>query len=51
MPERTLVRHTEDDLAAWRAECARLTAITGQKWTVSGYLRVAGRAYLGKHLA
>lgn len=51
MTERSLVRYTEQDLEKFSAEAERLTRLTGQQWTVSGYLRVAGLAYLGKHLA
>jgi hypothetical protein len=39
------------DLDTFAAEAARLTKITGQRWTISGYLRTAGLAYAGKHLA
>lgn len=49
--ERTLVRHTAEEHATYQAEAERLTRLTGQGWTVSGYLRVAGAAYAGKHLA
>lgn len=51
MTERSLVRYTKRDLEAFNAEVERLTKVTGQRWTVSGYLRIAGLAYLGKHLA
>jgi hypothetical protein len=51
MTERSLVRYTKRDLDAFAAEVQRLTKITGQRWTISGYLRIAGLAYLGKHLA
>jgi hypothetical protein len=51
MSERSLVRYTKRDLDAFQAEVERLTKLTGQRWTVSGYLRIAGLAYLGKHLA
>ena len=51
MTERSLVRYTKRDLDAFTAEVQRLTKITGQRWTISGYLRIAGLAYLGKHLA
>jgi hypothetical protein len=49
--ERSLVRHNVEEHAIYQAEAERLTRITGQGWTVSGYLRVAGVAYAGKHLA
>ena len=51
MTERSLVRYTKRDLDTFTAEVQRLTKITGQRWTISGYLRIAGLAYLGKHLA
>lgn len=51
MVKRVLVRCTARDYAAFKDELERLTKLTGQQWTVSGYLRVAGLAYLGKHLA
>ncbi|HEX4417072.1 MAG TPA: hypothetical protein VH165_04190 [Kofleriaceae bacterium] len=51
MSERSLVRYTKRDLAAFAAEVERLTKLTGQRWTISGYLRIAGLVYLGKHLA
>ncbi len=51
MVKRVLVRCTARDYDAFKAELERLTKLTGQQWTVSGYLRVAGLAYLGKHLA
>lgn len=51
MTERSLVRYTKRDLETFRAEVARLTKITGQRWTISGYLRIAGLAYAGRHLA
>lgn len=49
--ERALVRFSKEDAAVYAAEVKRLTELTGQEWTVSGYLRLAGLAYAGKHLA
>lgn len=49
--ERALVRFSRRDRATFEAEVQRLTAATGQDWTVSGYLRFAGLAFVGKHLA
>lgn len=51
MSERSLVRYTKRDLETFKAEAERLTKKTGQRWTISGYLRIAGLAYAGKHLA
>jgi hypothetical protein len=51
MTERSLVRYTKRDLDAFATEVQRLTKVTGQRWTISGYLRIAGLSYLGKHLA
>lgn len=51
MNQRSMVRYSERDLETFDAEVARLTERTGQRWTISGYLRVAGLAYAGKHLA
>jgi hypothetical protein len=51
MTERAMVRHTKGDRKVFEAEVERLTGVTGQRWTVSGYLRVAGLAHAGKHLA
>jgi hypothetical protein len=51
MSERSMVRYTEHDGEIFEAEAARLTERTGQRWTVSGYLRIAGLNYAGKHLA
>ncbi len=51
LTERSLVRHSEQDHEIYAAEAERLTKLTGQEWTVSGYLRMAGLAYAGKHLA
>jgi hypothetical protein len=51
MAKRVLVRCTARDEAEFKAEVERLTKVTGQRWTVSGYLRVAGLNHLGKHLA
>lgn len=45
-----MVRLPREDELAFEEECARLTKITGTKWSVSAYLRLAGRAFLGKHL-
>lgn len=45
------IRVSRDVAAAWQAECDRLTAKTGQRWTVSAYLRMAGDRMLGVHLA
>lgn len=51
LTERSLVRHSKHDHEIYAAEAERLTRLTGQEWTVSGYLRLAGVAYAGKHLA
>lgn len=51
MTERSLVRYSKDDLKTFKAEVERLTKLTGVRWTVSGYLRIAGLQYAGKHLA
>lgn len=51
MDQRSMVRYTRADAEVFAAEVARLTRLTGQRWTVAGYLRVAGLAYIGKHLA
>lgn len=48
--KRVLTRVTAQDVEDIEAECERLSAITGQRWTPSAYLRVAGRAMRGKHL-
>lgn len=45
------VRITKEDEAAFLAEASRLSEITGQEWTISGYMRAAARLMLGKHLA
>ena len=51
LSNRKLVRLSDDDVAEFDAECKRLTARTGQDWTLSAYLRMAGRAMKGKHLS
>ena len=48
--ERSLVRYSKRDGEVYEAEAKRLTQLTGQEWTVSGYLRLAGLNYAGKHL-
>ena len=48
---RELVRLTRQDKQEFQAEIERLTLVTGQKWTMSAYLRMAGRAMKGRHLA
>jgi hypothetical protein len=50
MTERAMVRLTLDDVADFDAECERLTTKTGQRWTISSYLRLAGRLMKGQHL-
>lgn len=45
------VNLTQDDMQAISAEIERLSAVTGHSWSVSGYLRMAARAMVGKHLA
>jgi hypothetical protein len=50
MTRTTMVRmHDEDDIA-FREEADRLTHIFGVKVTVGSYLRMAGRAMLGKKI-
>ncbi len=51
MTERSLVRYSKRDLEVFAAEVERLTKLTGVRWTISGYLRIAGLQYAGKHLA
>jgi len=51
MTERKLVRYSKRDGEIYAAEVERLTKLTGVRWTISGYLRIAGLQYAGKHLA
>lgn len=48
MSERTMIRLTPDEHEAFMAEAARLSAITGVHVTVGAWLRLAGRAFIGK---
>lgn len=50
MEHRSMVRLSEEDLEAFELEAKRLEKLTGMSVTVSGYLRMAGRAMLGKKL-
>ncbi len=50
LKKRTMIRMSLEDDRAFAIECKRLEAITGQKWSVAEYLRLAGRTFLGKHL-
>lgn len=50
MEHRSMVRLSQDDLEAFELEARRLEKLTGVCVTVSSYLRMAGRAMLGKKL-
>lgn len=45
----TMVRMHADDYAAFESEAAKLARMTGASVSVGAYLRMAGRAMLGKH--
>jgi hypothetical protein len=46
----TMIRLHEEDYAAFQAEAERLGKITGLPVSVGAYLRMAGRAMLGKKI-
>jgi hypothetical protein len=45
-----MIRLHEEDYAAFQAEAERLGKITGLPVSVGAYLRMAGRAMLGKKI-
>lgn len=45
----TMVRMHSDDYAAFEREAGVLAKLTGSSISVGAYLRMAGRAMLGKH--
>lgn len=45
----TMVRMHADDYAAFESEARTMAKITGGSVSVGAYLRMAGRAMLGKH--
>lgn len=51
LSKQTMIRISEEDERAFAQEAERLSALTGTKWSVAAYLRLAGREFLGKHLA